>query len=139
MSGKAEANYNAANPSISFGQIFRDSEANYAGKGGTKKITTGYSLSDANVGVSMTKDVVKDSRTNEVLSTNEETAIGVTPFPIIPVNMSVSHSVQQDMKSDQTTYTGKAYLGAGGTVGAGTVLQLDVQIGLRISYKTKER
>lgn len=111
-------------------------DANHIGKDNKVVYSQGGSL-DAEAGASHTKETTVNEGTNEVLSTKNETTVGVGILD--PVNLSASYTTEKDAVDKSSSKTGKLYLNVGWAQGFGLVFGLDVQVGLKATYKKKEK
>ena len=115
-----------------------DAQIDYVGKDGTKTITQGGSY-NSGVGASYNVEKVKDTKTNETISTTKEGSVGVA-IPETPVSVSGSYSNTIDTKNGTSEKSVKSYVGFGfSTPGVLLVFDLDVQIGVKATYKKQSK
>jgi RHS repeat-associated protein len=113
-------------------------EGNYSGRD-NKTVTSSGGAIDNGGGVSYSQSTTtqgqKDGST-EVVGTSSETVVGVSILGSpVSANVSGSKETETEKGTTTTTTTFKSYLGAGTTIGTNFVLDLNFQLGLKVSFK----
>ena len=115
-------------------------EANYIGKEGKTTTTSGGSL-DYSVGGSYTNATTsktnKDGTTSVALNSQELTVGTNLGIPGNPITINGAGSKETDGDGNLKSATAKSYLGFGGAVGAGLVIDFNFQIGFKLTYEKK--